>query len=258
MGTEIVFLKKPKLKNAVLFTGLPGVGLVGKIAVDYLLKEFNAEKIAEIYSDSFPPSAHTVEGIIELISDALYLYEFNGRHFLFLAGPVQPSLNLAFGTGKEHYEFASKIVEVCEKLKVKEIYTLAGINVGDKRMEEEPEIIAAVTDNKLVKEWKGVKVNKKGGLISGAAGLIPGLAREKGIKGACLMGETNARLIYGDHGAAKKLIELLVKKYGFKVDMKGIKKEAKHIEEAFSQLSKQLEERREDEHPPKTGLSYVR
>lgn len=257
MNTQIVFLHKPRLKNPVLFTGLPGVGLVGKIAVDYLLKQFNAKKIADIYSDSFPPSCHTSNGIIELISDSLYVFEFNKRHFLFLAGPVQPSLNLAYGVGTEHYEFASKIVELCEKLKVKEIYTLAGINVGDKRMEQEPEVVAAVTDKSLLKDWKGVKINQKGGLISGAAGLIPGLAKRKKIKAACLMGETNARLIYGDHGAAKKLIEIIVKKFSFKVDMKGIKKEAKHIEEAFSQLSKQLEERREEE-TPKTGLSYVR
>lgn len=257
MATEVVFFKKMKLKNPVLFTGLPGVGLVGKITVDYLLKELKAKKIAEIFSDSFPPSTHTVDGTIELISDAIYVHEFNKRHFLFLAGPVQPSLNLAFGTGKEHYEFASKIIEVCKHLKVKEIYTLAGINVGDKRMEQEPEIIAAVTDKKILKNWKRLKVNKKGGLISGAAGLIPALAQKEGIAGACLMGETNARLIYGDHGAAKKVIELIVKRYGFKVDMKGIKKEAKHIEEAFSQLNKQLDEKTE-ESVPKTGLSYVR
>ena len=46
--TEVKFLKKKKCKNAVMFSGLPGIGLVGKIAVDYMLKQFKAEKIAEI------------------------------------------------------------------------------------------------------------------------------------------------------------------------------------------------------------------
>lgn len=257
MATKIVFLKKVKLKNPVLFIGLPGIGLVGKIAVDYLVKEFNAKKIADIYSDSFPPSVHTVDGIIELISDQLYVFEFKQRHFLFLAGPVQPSLNPAIGIGSEHYEFASKIVEMCEKLKVKEIYSLAGINVGDKRIEEEPKVVAAVTDPNVLKDWEGIVLNVKGGLISGVAGLVLGLAKSRGIKGACLMGETNARLIYGDHGAAKKILEVLVKRFGFKVDMRGIKKESKHIEEVFSQLSKQLEAKKEED-SAKTGLSYVR
>lgn len=258
MATRIVFSKKVKLRNPILFVGLPGIGLVGKIAIDYLLKHLEAKKIAEVYSDSFPPSVHTVDGVIELISDQLYVAEVKRKHFLFLAGPVQPSLNLALGTGADHYDFASEIVEMCEKLKVKEIYTLAGINVGDRRIEEEPNVVIAATDKNISKEWKDLKVNEKGGLISGAAGLILGLAKAKGISGACLMGETNVRLIYGDHGAAKKVIELLVKKFGFKVDMAGIKKESKQIEEAFSQLSKQLEQKKEEEPSPKAGLSYVR
>ena len=38
MPTTVKMLSDKKFKNAVLFTGLPGIGLVGKIAVDYLLK----------------------------------------------------------------------------------------------------------------------------------------------------------------------------------------------------------------------------
>ena len=94
------------------------------------------------------------------------------------------------------------------------------------------------------------------GLISGAAGLVLGLGKNNGIEGACIMGETNAKLIYGDHGSAKKILELLVKKYGFKIDMGRIEKDAKEIETSFSQLAKQLETT--EEPFPSEGLSYVR
>ena len=258
MPTKIKFLKKPKLKDAVLFTGLPGIGLVGKIVVDYLLTEFKAEKIAEISSDSFPPSVHTKKGIIEIIKDEVNFLHHNNQDFLFISGPMQPSLDLRAGTMQEHYEFSSKIVEEIKDIGVKEICTLAGINVGEKRMLAQPRVIVAATDQKILDSWLklGAVCDKPEGLISGAAGLVLGMAADYGIQGACLMGETNARLIYGDHGAAKKLLEIIAKKYNFEIDMRGMEKEAKKIEQAFKELSKQFREEQDDQ--PKEGLSYVR
>ena len=256
--TKVKFLKKKKFKNAVMFSGLPGIGLVGKIAVDYMLKHFKAEKIGEITSDAFPPSVHTKNSVIELIQDELYHYNFKGKDYIFLAGPVQPALDASLASAKEHYEFAQEIVSAAKKLGVKEIYTLAGINVGEKRMNSEPKVVIAATDKKMLAEFKKLNAieGHEEGLISGAAGLIVGLALEQKIKGACLMGETNARLIYGDNGAAKKIIEILSKKFGFKLDMNQIEKDSKEIEKAFQQLSKQLENR--DDDLPEKGLSYVR
>ncbi len=259
MNTRIEVVKKKKLKSPVLITGLPGIGLVGKIAVDYLLTQFKLEKLANIYSDSFPPSVHTEKGVLELIRDELFLYEFKNRSFLFLAGPVQPSLDIRMALPRDHYEFAEKIVLFAKKLGVKKIYTIAGINVGDKRMERAPRAVVAATDKKILEEFKALdaRVDYRGGLISGAAGLLLGIGKAHGISGACIMGETNAKLIYGDHGAAKRVLELLVKKFGFRVNMKNIEKEAHNIEDAFSQLSKQLEEKKEEDEED-SDLSYVR
>ncbi len=258
MGTRIVFLKKKRLSKPVLFVGLPGIGLVGKICADYFLKQFKTELIAEVYSDSFPPTVHTKAGLIDLITDQLHAFKFKGRHFLFLAGPVQPSLDFRAGSSQEHYNFAERIVDAVKSLGVKQVFTLAGINIGDKRMEVQPRVVVAATNKRLLQEFKatGAKSDEKEGLISGAAGLILGIAAQHGLEGACLMGETNAKLVYGDHGAAKKLIELLVKRFGFEVDMKGIEREAKNIEEAFKKLARQFEE--VEEKMPADGPSYVR
>jgi hypothetical protein len=258
MVTKVAILKKNSLSNPVLFVGLPGIGLVGKICVDYFLKQFKTELVAEVYSDSFPPTVHTKDGVIELIKDQIFAFEFKGRHFLFLSGPVQPSLDFRAGSPQEHYDFAEEIVSAVKKLGVKEIFTLAGINVGDKRMESKPGVVVAATGKKMLEDFKalGAAAGQKEGLISGAAGLILGIGAQHGIDGACLMGETNTRLVYGDHGAAKTLIELLIKKFGFKVEMKGIEREAKNIEEAFKKLAEQFEEA--EENMPQEGPSYVR
>lgn len=260
MVTRIEFIKKPRLDKPICFVGLPGIGLVGKIAVDYMLKQLKAEKIANVYSDSFPPSVTTFDGLLGLIRDELYIVKSKKRDFVFLAGPVQPALDIRAPTGSEHYEFAEAIVEALKHLKVKEVYTLAGINVGDKRIKEEPGIIIAATDNNIIKEFQrlGCIPSSGEGLISGAAGLIVGIARKHGFKGACLMGETNSKLIYGDHGAAKKIIELLSKKFGFKLNMKNIEIESQNIQKAFTHLLKQLEEKKPATEKHFEGLSYVR
>ncbi|HEC95900.1 MAG TPA: proteasome assembly chaperone family protein, partial [Euryarchaeota archaeon] len=54
METFIVEKDKPKLKNSILIEGLPGVGLVGKIAVDYMISELKAKKFADLYSPYMP------------------------------------------------------------------------------------------------------------------------------------------------------------------------------------------------------------
>lgn len=257
MKTEIKFYKEMKFDNATLFTGLPGIGLVGKICVDYMLKQFKAQKVAELTSTSFPPSVHTAHGLIELIKDEIFYFPYKGRDYLFLAGPVQPSLDVRIGSTAEHYGFAQSIVsELCSR-GVTEIVTLAGINIGERRMLSEPGVVVASTKKELLSEWKkfGAIEDKPEGLISGAAGLVLGLAKDRGVHGVCLMGQTNARLVYGDHGAAKEVLNLLVKRYKFKLDMKHIDQEAKQIEKAFTQLAKQFEG---EEEKPDNGLSYVR
>jgi uncharacterized protein len=258
MTTKIIFNSNEKYSNAILFTGLPGIGLVGKIVVDYLLKQLNSKKIGEIVSDSFPPSVYTKKGVIQLIKDEIYFFEFKKQKFLFLAGPIQPPLDSKTDSAKEHYDFAETIAVEFKKKGVKEIITLAGINIGEKRVSKKPGVIVAATNKKILDEWKkiGAINNRPEGLISGAAGLILGLAKNEGIEGACLMGETSINLVYGDPGAAKSLLELLIKKYKFNIKMDSLEKEVTEIEEAFTQLSKQLEKQSQEQENEKP--SYVR
>jgi len=258
MATTINYIKKISAKNATLFTGFPGIGLVGKIVVDYMLKEIKSENIGEISSDSFPPSVITQKGILDLIKDDIYYYSQEGKDYFFIAGPIQPSLDFRLTSASDHYEFAETIIASMKEQGVTEINTLAGINVGEKRVTEKPKVVAASTHSNVLEEWKklGAFGDRPGGLISGAAGLMLGIGKREGMQGSCLMGETNARLVYGDHGAAKALLELLLKKYPFKVDMQKMEQEAKKIQDTFKKLSQQLTETESDDAP--SHMNYVR
>lgn len=261
MVTRIKIVSKKKFKNPVLVTGLPGIGLVGKICVDYLLKQLKSERVAVITSDAFPPSVHTQKGVIELIQDEIFYCKITGKDYLFLAGPVQPHLDMRIGGSAEHYEFAESIVKAVKSLGVKQIFTLAGVNIGEQRLTQEPNVVVSATSKALLETFKksGAVASEQEGLISGAAGLLLGLGIEHGLEGVCLMGETNASLVYGDHGAAKKVLDLLSKRFAWKIKMEAIDKESKNIEKAFTQLAKQLEEQQiGPEKPGSGGLSYVR
>ncbi|HLC37017.1 MAG TPA: PAC2 family protein [archaeon] len=259
MPTTIKVLKKKKLSKGIMFAGLPGIGLVGKIVLDYLMKELKTEKIAEIYSDSFPPSVHSKKGLIELIKDELHYHKNGKNEYIFLSGPVQPIIDFRQGSAAEHYEFAEKIIESVKAMGVKEIYTLAGLNIGEKRLESAPRVVCTATNEKILNEFEkfGAVKEKHEGLISGAAGLILGIGAEHGIQGACLMGETNSSLIYGDPGSAKALLELLIKKHKFKVKMDKIDSEAKEIEKTFKAMEKQVESLSAQQETDEGPLKYV-
>jgi uncharacterized protein (TIGR00162 family) len=257
MATQVFLMEKPPVKDGVVFVGLPGIGLVGKIVVDYLVKELKPKKIAEVLSDSFPPAVITKGGVTELFKDSIYYLSYKGKSFYFVAGPVIPNWDQG-GTIADQYDFSRTLVVAFKELKISHICTIAGLNVGEQRMKITPHVIAAATDKKTLDMWKknGVKPNESEGTIWGHAGLLLGIGKMQGIPGICLMGETSARLVYGDPGASKVVLDLLIKKFGFKLKMDKMDAESKEIEKAFQKLSETMQA--EESGNKKLDLPYVR
>ena len=86
-------IKMPKLNNPLFIEGLPGIGNVGKIAVDFLIEEFKAKKVCSFFSYKFPHSVFVNEdNLIEMPKIELYYKKFNGkkRDLLLLTGDIQP------------------------------------------------------------------------------------------------------------------------------------------------------------------------
>lgn len=255
--TVVSWLKKPQSKKSVLVSGLPGIGLVGKIVVDYLVKELSLKKVAEIHSDSFPASVLNKAGMIEPIVDEIYLYTNKGINYYFIAGPVQPGGDFGGSHFSDHYAFGHALVSAFKEVGVKEVYTLAGIDVSEQKLSQNPRIIVAATDAQSLKSWKnnGCLTLEGEGVISGAAAMLLLHAMREKMTGACLMAETNSRFVYGDPLAAKTLLEMVCKRFGFKVKTARLDKEIKNIESAFQKISQQIEAQNES---GKENLTYVR
>ena len=256
-STLIEWKKKPKKQKSILFSGLPGIGLVGKIVVDYLVKELKIKKVAEIHSDSFPASVLNQKGIIIPIVDELYALEQKNLTIYFLAGPVQPGGDFGGSHFADHYAFSRALVTELKSVGLKEVYTLAGIDVSENELSEKPHIVVAATDVPTLKRFKkmGCQTIDGEGVISGAAGLLLSQAQREQLTGACFMAETNSKFVYGDPLAAKSLLEIISKEFKFKVKMERLDQEIANIESAFKKIQAQIDSTQEG---PKENLSYVR
>src|SRR3990170_7699565 len=135
---------KTELKNPVLIEGLPGMGMVGRIAARFLIKHLNAKRFAELYSPHFPYYVLVnKKGSVRLLRAEFFFWENpTGKNDLvFLIGDSQAQ------TIEGQYEVANSILEFATKLGVKTIVTVGGYR---KEVEEAPKVIAVSTNSDLL------------------------------------------------------------------------------------------------------------
>ncbi len=226
--------KQPKLVNPILIEGLPGIGNVGKLAVEHLIDNINAKKFAELYCKDFPPQVFiNPDGTIELVKNEFYYWKAekkNQRDIVLLTGDYQGL------SSQGQYELVDNILAILKKLGVKELYTLGGYGLGHEI--NRPQVLCATTDKELVSKMKKLgavfKKNEPGGGIVGASGLLLGLGKLRGFKGACFMGETPGYLV--DPKSAKAVLKVLMNLTKIDIDVSALEKKAKEIEQIAQQL----------------------
>ncbi|MBN1159747.1 MAG: PAC2 family protein [Candidatus Diapherotrites archaeon] len=233
---EITFHNKVKSKNALMVVGLPGVGFVGQLAVEYIVSELKPKKIATIHSKGFPPQVFTKpDGEIEVLDNRLYLLKRKGkRDIYFLHGNAQPGLPPQGAFDAQHI-YSSDIVKLAKSQGVSEIYTLAGIS-DINRISQGSKIIAVATDKKIFKKIKGkFDRNIIGFPINGAAGLILQYAKFDKMEGVCFISTTGPQPVVPDFGAAQEILNLLSGTLSLKINMKEIDKKAKEMEKRLKE-----------------------
>jgi hypothetical protein len=223
--------------NPVLIEGLPGLGLVGKIALRYMIKQLKAKKIAYLYSPHFPYFVLVnKKGNVRLLRGAFYYYKNpNGPNDIILfTGDSQSQ------TIEGQYEIADRILDFSEKYNIKTIATIGGYRMEPK---EKPKVFIAATSQEILDKalQAGATLSTSGSPIVGTAGLILGLARFKKISALCLLGETRGYL--PDPLAAKSVLEVLKSTFNFDLDLTGLNEEIARAETMVTRLQ-QIEEKR--------------
>jgi uncharacterized protein len=222
--------------NPVLIEGLPGLGLVGKIALRYLIKQLKAKKIAYLYSPHFPYFVLVnKKGNVRLLRGAFYYFKNpNGNDLILFTGDSQSQ------TIEGQYEIADQILAFSEKHNVKTIATIGGYRMEPK---EKPKVFIAATSKEVLDKaiQSGAILSTSGSPIVGTAGLILGLAKFKKISALCLLGETRGYL--PDPLAAKSVLEVLKSTFNFDLDLTGLNEEIARAETMVTRLQ-QIEEKR--------------
>jgi len=240
MKTAITEVAKVKLKNPILIEGLPGLGMVGRIAVRYLVKSLGAERLAQLHSPHFPYYVLVnKKGNVRLLHGEFHFWRNEkGEHDLILLTGDSQAQKI-----EGQYEVADVILEFAKKHGVRTIFTVGGF-----RMETEaaPKVVAAASDSELLEKAvkAGAVASQAGNPVVGTAGLLLGLGRFKKIDALCLLGETRGYL--PDPASAKSVLAVLQKLLGIDLDLSGLDKEIAKAERIVAKM-RQIEKRRESQ-----------
>jgi uncharacterized protein (TIGR00162 family) len=235
--TVIKELKKVELNNPVLVEGLPGLGLVGKIAIRYLVKMLKADKLAYIYSPHFPYFVLVSrKGNVRLLRGTFYLWKNKNRNndLILFTGDSQAQ------TIEGQYEISNGILSFASQCKVKTIITIGGYRMEAK---DKPKVVAAATSQELLNKAlrAGAEISPTGSPIVGTAGLILGLSHFKNIDALCLLGETRGYL--PDPKSAKSVLEVLQSLLDTEVSLAGLDEEIAKADKMVTRLQS-IEEKR--------------
>ncbi|MBD3203585.1 hypothetical protein GF327_04780 [Candidatus Woesearchaeota archaeon] len=221
--------KKPDLDSPLFIEGLPGIGNVGKIVVDYIIEELEAEKIYSFFSYSLPHSVFVNEkSLVELPKIELYYKKnSNGKDLLLLTGDVQPTDEVSC------YDFCEELLNLLSQFEVDEIITLGGI--GLKEVPKKPKLYCTGPKKKSIQKYKKEKSISSDvfgvvGPIIGVSGVLLGLAGERDIDAVTLLSETYAHPLFLGMKGARAILKGLNNIHDLKIDLKNLEKEIKEIE----------------------------
>ena len=234
------FGKTPKLNNPLLIEGLPGIGNVGKVAVDFLIDELKAKKLYEITSYTFPHSVFVNEdNLVELPIVEVFYKQLSGkRDLLLLGGDVQPIDEIS------SYEFSEKVLDIVKRFHGREIITLGGIGLAD--IPKKPKVYCTGNTKKIIEKYKNEMVSNKlygiVGPIVGVSGLLLGLASRRNMEAISFLAETYGHPMYLGINGAKEILKVLNKELELKIDINKLDREIKDIESEIMKKIEQLSE----------------
>ncbi|MFA4946811.1 MAG: PAC2 family protein [Candidatus Micrarchaeia archaeon] len=251
--SRIVEHSNAKYKNALLIVGVPGIGLVSKLAVDHAARELKAKRVATLYSPNFPNQTIALpNGRLKALTIKINHCRVKNNDVLFARGDLQPF------TVEGQYEVAFKLLDYAKRIGATRAVSMAGYAV--EKPKAKPDAYCAASNPKLFAEYAkkcGLKKPLRPVPIIGMAGLVPALAPVVGMEGACILVETNGSQIDAD--GAKRLVEIISTLAGAKIPLKGVAERAEKIRKSIVQAQPQQQQQAVPViETQKSDLSYIR
>lgn len=211
-----------KVSNVTIIEGFPGFGFVGTVATEFLINHLKGEMIGKFWFEDLPPSVTIHEGRMIKPVEIYYAKNFN----------TVIVHSISFPNGIE-WAAADIVNEIAKKTSAKEIISIEGVGTVSRPANKgDAKVFYYTGDKKKGEKFKKIGVEPlKEGIIMGVTSAIM-LKAEKPM--TCVFAETFSQL--PDSKAAAKVIEVLDKYLGLKVDYKPLLKEAEKFEEKVKSL----------------------
>ncbi|MEM3841171.1 MAG: PAC2 family protein [Candidatus Micrarchaeaceae archaeon] len=233
----MIEIKMPKksLSGYTFIEGFPGAGLVGPMAINYIIEKMKMENIGYISSEKFPPLVSIHE---DVPMQPVRIYISEKLKIITVFAEFAIPIELTYELGSTIYS------DIIKKTGISRVISISGIPT---QQEEPPkQVFGVASSKKLVKdviEKNGLKPIGDG-MATGINALILGWAMADSIDDINILVPINPALIDPEYAvlAIKSLNSIL----GIDVDTAELDKEAKVVEAKIRELMKKARETHEN------------
>jgi uncharacterized protein len=184
------------LEEPVLVEGLPGVGLVGKIATDHVVAAHSLDPVGFVDCDGLPKIAVYGEGEHEVASP-VRIYADRERNVLALQSDVPVSRQAA-------PDFAETLIDWIETVGARPLF-LSGQPLEEAQPDAVPSVYGVATgDAGTALADHEIEAPVERGAIGGPTGALVNRASHRGLDGWALIVESDPQ--FPDPAAARQLI----------------------------------------------------
>lgn len=237
-----IMADEPKLHNPWLVAVWPGMGHVAISAGYYLMAKLGMHLFAEFSAqDLFDVEFVEVKnGLIHpgrLPRSRFFAWrDPSGRHDLIVfIGEAQPP------TGK--FAFCRGLMEIAEQLGVTKVFTFAAM-ATPMHPARDSQVFAAAIDGETLDRLKELDLQiLEDGQISGQNGVMLGVAAERNLQGACLLGEMPqifAQLPFPK--ASRAVLEVFARIAEIDLDFSELNAQVQEVEAKLQELLEQVEQ----------------
>lgn len=230
-------LSNPKLKAPIMVCAWPGMGEVAIRAAGHLKEGLAFREFARLEAPEYFAATGVAikSGVLELpqsLGGSFYYYKNPKKtnDIVLFISDAQPNL----GNG---IDYAEEIIKFAKAQGIKFLYTFAAMTVPIDHVHE-PKVWIAATSRKSLQQFKGLNLKLLNeGQVSGLNGIILGVAKNRGMEGACLLGEIPIYTIQIENPKASlAALEIFDKHLGLGIDLKALRERAKFVEEEINKL----------------------
>jgi proteasome assembly chaperone (PAC2) family protein len=238
-----------RLNKPWLVAVWPGMGQVAISAGYYLMAKLGMHRLAEFSAEELFDVGHVdVKGGLirtgRLPQSRLFVWNDPSRQrdLIVFIGEAQPP------QGK--YVFCRRLIESARQLGVERVFTFAAM-ATQMSLGDDSRVFGAATDEENLLELKRLQLEiLEDGHIGGLNGVLLGVAAERGLHGACLLGEMPhmfAQLPFPK--ASLAVLKAFAAIAGIRMDYTEIVEQAKHMDKELGKLLAQMEANAEQQSP---------